>query len=135
MGLLAVHMFLVAPMEPGQTLMPGLWKVKCGMLSLLPSCQNAALEMNFHGELTYYGPGRTKEWVMQGGVCPSDGTAGCVRGLKVQPDGSVEIGGKKIKTVTTFGKEGPELSPWPFEEAPKVSVVRKERDESTSKTE
>ena len=125
-GLQLMHLFLTAPIGKGQVLMPGGWKVKCGILSVWPSCDNASLEMNFKGVLTYYGDDHQKEWEMVGGVCHGD-DEDCIRGLKIEQDGSIFIGGKKVTTVTAFGKS-PVLDPWPFESAPKMGVVRRPKE-------
>jgi hypothetical protein len=132
------HVYISAPINPGSTISPGIWLSKCGLFSLLPSCtENAYLHFNRNGTLTYYNTDKVVVWIMEGSVCDLDGTTDptttttttattCIRGMQIQPDGKVVIGGKHISHVTYYdNKNSIPLSPWPFTETPKVKVWKK----------
>jgi hypothetical protein len=116
------QMYITAPLRPGSVLQPGMWMSKCGLLSFMPICENAGLEMKEDGVLTLYGSDGSVQWKLQGGKCRAHDTE-CEPGLVVKDDGNLVIGGKSITSVTIKG-DAP-LSPWPFEREPKLRVVRK----------
>ena len=115
------QMYITAPLRPGSVMPPGMWMSKCGLLSVLPICENAGLEMNDDGVLTLYGSDGDVQWKLVGGTCRAN--TDCEPGLVVKDDGNLVIGGKSITSVTIKG-DAP-LTPWPFEREPKLRVVRK----------
>ena len=115
------HTFVTTPLAPGNTLFPGLGKSKCGYKFMLPSCENSNLFMGFDGVLSLYGPDNKLHWQIIGGTC--ENAEDCTKGLVVQEDGSLVIGGKNIDTVTAFDYSST-VSPWPFEQNPSLRVVR-----------
>jgi hypothetical protein len=117
------HVYISAPINAGSTISPGLWLSKCGLLTLLPSCENAYLHFNREGVVTHYNAKKAETWKMEGAVCSADDEA-CVPGMQILEDGKVVIGGKPVHYVTTFVKDVT-LSPWPFVETPKVKLWRK----------
>jgi hypothetical protein len=77
--------------------------------------------MDDEGYLTLYGSGGSIEWEMIGGFCDKS-NIGCKDGLVVKKDGSLEIGGRRIRAATVYGDAM--LSPWPFEEEPKIRLFK-----------
>jgi hypothetical protein len=120
----AFHIYVSAPIKPGSITSPGTWLAKCGLLTLWPSCENAYVHLDRAGVLTYYSAEKQIRWKVQGRTCPIE-EKGCVDGLHVLDDGSVNIGGKLAKDVIAFGGVDPALSPWPFVEKPKFRVWKK----------
>ena len=139
------HIYISAPINVGSTISPGVWLSKCGLYSLVPSycTDNAYVHFHRNGTVSYYNAEKVLLWTMEGAVCPEvDETATtttpnlnptttvtCVRGMYVQNDGKIIIGGKPIHHVITHGsnnnKKEPPLSPWPFVENPKLKIWRK----------
>ena len=117
------HVYVSAPIKPGSTISPGIWLSKCGLLTVLPSCNNAYMHFDREGVVTHYNSMKLKTWQMEGAVCdPNDEE--CVSGLQFTEDGKIVIGGKHVTYLTSYVKDA-ELEPWPFAEAPKVKVWRK----------
>lgn len=117
------HVYISAPINPGSTISPGVWLSKCGLLTVMPSCENSYLHFNREGVVTHYNAAKLVTWKMEGGVCDVDDEE-CIPGMQVQEDGKVVIGGKTVPYVTSFVKDV-NLSPWPFVETPKLKVWRK----------
>jgi hypothetical protein len=117
------HVYISAPINPGSTISPGVWLSKCGLLTVLPSCENAYLHFDREGVVTHYNAAKLVTWKIEGVVCDVDDKK-CIPGMQIQPDGKVVIGGKHVSYVTSFVKDA-NLSPWPFVETPKLKVWRK----------
>lgn len=113
------HSKITAPIAPGQVLSPGGWVSKCGLASILPTCDNFYLEMDDEGVLSLFSAEGELEWKMEGGVCKSDG---CISGLEMRDDGKLAIGGKVVPWVNVKPGADP-ISPWPFAEEPKLKVI------------
>ena len=126
------HIYISAPIKPGHIVAPGIWLTQCGLLGVLPSCQNSYFALDMNGKVTVHNADHELAWEMQGGVCPDDkdddddakNAEECEPGMEVKEDGTIVIGGKKVKTVLVYQK-GVELSPWPFAEAPKLKIRKK----------
>lgn len=120
--------FLKSPIKAGVALKPGSWRSKCGILGLVPAdltasitdCTNAFLEVHSDGTVSISGADSELAFLMAGAVC-DEGDEDCVSGLILGEDGNVAIGGKKIKSAYKYG-DGTSLSPWPFEESPKLKM-------------
>ena len=131
------HIYISAPINVGSTISPGVWLSKCGLYSLVPSyCpDNAYVHFHRNGTVSYYNAEKVLLWTMEGAVCPdveetASGTpaTACVRGMHVQNDGTIVVGGKPIHHVITYSnnnKKEPPLSPWPFVTNPKLKIWRK----------
>ncbi len=122
-GLQVVHTYVSSPIPVGQVVSPGVWLSRCGLLAFQAECKNAFLHMGRDGVVTLYGPDQELAWQMIGAACPAD-VSDCVDGLVMREKGIVTIGGKVVTTVTVYGTQMPQLSPWPFAEPPKVRMVR-----------
>jgi hypothetical protein len=138
----AFHIYISAPINVGSTISPGVWLSKCGLFSLVPSycTDNAYVHFHRNGTVSYYNAEKVLLWTMEGAVCPEVDEASttpttvsttpiCIRGMHVQNDGKIIIGGKPIHNVitysTNYNKKEPPLSPWPFVENPKLKIWRK----------
>jgi hypothetical protein len=77
--------------------------------------------MGENGVLTMYGPDQSVEWKIVGAVC-SAGNRSCTDGLVVKDNGSLEIGGQAVTSVTVLGRAP--LAPWPLAENPRLRVIR-----------
>lgn len=117
------HIYISAPIKPGHTVSPGIWLSKCGVLAVLPSCENEYFFLDKDGRATVYDDERMIAWEMQGAVCPEE-AEDCKPGMVVQEDGSILIGGKKVNGAVLKSKKA-SLSPWPFEEQPKLKLFKK----------
>lgn len=113
------HTKITAPIEPGQVLSPGGWISKCGLAFILPSCDNAYLQMGDDGVLSLFDSHGELEWKMDGAICESDD---CINGLEMKKDGKLAIGGKPIQWVNVK-KNAEDISPWPFAIEPKLKVI------------
>jgi KipI family sensor histidine kinase inhibitor len=100
-------------------LSPGGWISKCGLASILPSCENAYLQMGDDGVLSLLDSDGELEWKIDGAVCKSDE---CTHGLEMKEDSHIAIGGKKIQWVNVK-KDADDISPWPFAEEPNLKVI------------
>jgi hypothetical protein len=114
------QMSVTAPLAPGQSLSPKSFMSKCGYTALF-GCERATLTMNDEGVLALYGSDGSVEWEMTGSRCDSV-SSGCKNGLVVSTDGSLEIGGRTIRSATVYGNAM--FSPWPFTESPNIRVVK-----------
>lgn len=117
----ATHNFVSCPIQRGVTLPPGAVRSKCGLVGYLPGkifpgC--SYLEVNHDGTVSVFGEDRELDMLLVGDVCS---TEDCVDGLLMEADGSVFIGGKRVKTILVYGNDAT-LTPWPFEETPKLKV-------------
>jgi hypothetical protein len=146
------HIYISAPINVGSTISPGVWLSKCGLYSLVPSycMDNAYVHFHRNGTVSYYNAEKVLIWTMEGSVCPevdkapntstgtpnanppstSTTTPTCIRGMHVQNDGRIVIGGKPIHHVITYSynnsnKKEPPLSPWPFVDNPKLKIWKK----------
>jgi hypothetical protein len=134
------HIYISAPINVGSTISPGIWLSKCGLLSLFPSCtDNAYVHFRRNGTVSYYNSDKVLTWSMDGSVCPEElepvdndtkTPPTCIRGMHVQTDGRITIGGKPISHVTYYNSNSNKntivpLSPWPFVESPKVKIWKK----------
>jgi len=117
-----IHVFLSSPLKPNQVLSPGITLHEAGLLSLLPFKESSSLEMGTQGTMTLYGPSKEIEWQIFGATCPAPSDDGCRNGAVLDDAGDLLIGGKAVTSVHVTG-DAP-LSPWPFEKAPKLRVVR-----------
>lgn len=113
------HSKITAPISPGQVLSPGGWISKCGLASILPSCDNAYLQMGDDGVLSLFDAEGELEWKMDGAVCKSDD---CTNGLEMMEDGHIAVGSKSIQWVNVK-KDADDITPWPFAEEPKLKVI------------
>ena len=106
--------FVTSPLKPGDVLAPGLFRSKCGILSVLPesitNCQPALLKMGTDGVLSMY-RGDELVWEMKGGVC-KEGDESCVPGATLGEDGKVTIAGTRVKHT---GTKNELVNPWPFD--------------------
>merc|ERR1712137_1092668 len=96
--------------------MLGFIKSKCGLRSLLPSCEPANMWLSLNGTLKMYGPNSTLQWEIEGTTCDDKGED-CKEGLVIEEDGSVVIGGQEISSFRLYN-ETATLSPWPFTKDP-----------------
>ena len=137
------HIYISAPINVGSTISPGVWLSKCGLYSLVPTycTDNAYVHFHRNGTVSYYNAEKILLWTMEGAVCPeleeatttttntkTAATTTCIRGMYVQNDGKIIIGGKPIQHVISYSsnnKKEPPLSPWPFVENPKLKIWRK----------
>lgn len=105
--------FVTSPLAPGDVLSPGLFRSKCGILSVLPEsitgCDPALLKMGTDGVLSLYA-GDDLLWEMKGAVCP-EGNDACEPGAVLDAKGKVTIGGARARVV---GGRGVVNTPWPF---------------------
>lgn len=74
--------------------------------------------MDKNGRAVFLDSKNELAWELRGAVCPEEDTA-CVRGMQLLEDGTIVIGGKMVEYVNLI-KPSAALSPWPFEEAPRV---------------
>lgn len=127
----AAHSFLSSPIQVGKTLKPGTWKSKCGLLgllpplpldeySLLPECTNSFLEVHGDGSVSIRDAAKELDVLLKGSVCGTE-DEDCVDGLVLEEDGKVLIGGTQVKSGFVYG-ESSGLSPWPFDEEPKLKL-------------
>lgn len=120
------HIYITAPIQVGIPLAPGARRSKCGLVGYLPvkfsppGCTNSYLEVNRDGTVSVLGENRELEMLLVGDVCSKEN---CVGGIFMESDGAVYVGGKRIKTVLVYGGDGV-LTPWPFQEAPKLKVKK-----------
>lgn len=117
------HVYISAPIYTGSTVSPGIWLSKCGLLTVLPSCENAYLHFDRDGIVTHYNSAKHVTWKIEGAVCEDD-DVDCISGMQFLDDGKIMIGGKHVPYVTSFVKEA-NLSPWPFAETPKLKIWKK----------
>jgi hypothetical protein len=116
------HMYISAPIKPGHVVSPGVWLSKCGLLAVLPHCDNAFLNVSKDGKVILYNADHEIAWEMKGAVC-SESDEKCIRGLHVMENGNLAIGGKSIQWLNMYKPS--DLSPWPFTEKPRVKVWKK----------
>ena len=106
--------YVTSPLKPGDVLAPGLFRSKCGVLSMLPesitNCDPALVKMGTDGVLTMYRGGEIV-WEMKGGVCKEEDES-CVPGATLGEGSKVTIAGVKVKQT---GKKDELMSPWPFD--------------------
>jgi hypothetical protein len=121
------HKFISSPIEVGVALPPGTWRSKCGLLGYLPKldldflppqCTNSYLEVKDDGTVSVYGEDKGADMRLVGSVCNKED---CVDGIVMDEKRIVRIGGKRVKSVILYGEDS-SLSPWPFQEAPKINV-------------
>ena len=109
-----LNAFVTAPLKPGDVLAPGLFRSRCGLLSVLPEsvtgCEPALLKMGNDGVLSLYS-GNAYLWQMKGAVC-AEGNESCEPGAVLDASGKVKIGGVKARLI---GGKGVVNTPWPFD--------------------
>jgi len=113
------HLYVSAPIKPGNIVAPGIWLSKCGALSFLPSCENRFFSLNTEGKAYLKDANGALIWEMDGGVCQKDDEA-CRAGLQIDLSGYVTINGNTVRHVSTYQES--DLSEWPFSEAPKLRL-------------
>lgn len=121
----ATHNFITAPIEVGVPLPPGTRRSKCGLVGYLPtqfspSCTNSYLEVNGDGTVSVFGEDRELDMLMVGAVCSKEE---CLDGILMDADGIVYIGGKRVRSLLAYGADTT-ITPWPFEETPKLRVKK-----------
>lgn len=121
----AIHMYLATPIQVGVPLPPGTKRSKCGLFGYLPSpistsCTNSYLEVNTDGTISVFDADRELDMLIVGSVCSKDD---CIDGLVMQADGSVLVGGKRVKSIIAYGSSTT-ITPWPFAIAPKLTVKK-----------
>lgn len=121
----ATHNFITAPIEVGVPLPPGTRRSKCGLVGYLPtqfspSCTNSYLEVNGDGTVSVFGEDRELDMLMVGAVCSKEE---CLDGILMDADGLVYIGGKRVRSLLAYGADTT-ITPWPFEETPKLRVKK-----------
>jgi hypothetical protein len=124
LGLLGIcfyvlHVFVSAPIRTGHVVAPGMWLSRCGIWPF--QCEGAYLHVRHDGNVILYNANHEPAWEMPGKPCPSD-RPDCVPGLD---DHSLEIGGSKVNNLYVFQNGPPVLSPWPFQEKPKIKRVQR----------
>lgn len=121
----AVHVHLATPIQVGVLLPPGTQRSKCGLFGYLPvkvstTCKNSLLEVKEDGTVSILDEDGELNMLLVGGVCSKPN---CVDGLVVETDGSVFVGGKRVKSLLAYG-DSTTITPWPFQEAPKLKVKK-----------
>lgn len=119
----ATHNFVASPIQVGVPLPPGAQRSKCGLLGYLPpvvptGCTNSHLEVNTDGSVSIFDEDRELNMLLVGGVCKKEE---CIDGLLMESDGGVFVGGKRVKSILVYLSDAT-LTPWPFEESPKLKV-------------
>jgi len=124
----AVNQFTMSPIQVGVILAPGAKRSKCGLLGYLPkpvrdalplTCTHSYLEVNVDGTVSVFDNDRTLVMHMEGEVCS---TEDCMNGVTMLHNGSVLIGNKRVKKLSTYGKV--DLTPFPFEMTPKLKIKK-----------
>ena len=85
--------------------------------------------MNDDGTVAIFNDLNELDMLLVGGVCGADADD-CVDGVVLEEDGKVYIGGKLVKSIARFDDESP-LSPWPFEEEPKLKSTAFSKNTAT----
>ncbi len=122
----AIHIYLATPIQVGVPLPPGTKRSKCGLIGHLPpqlsfsACTNSFLEVNADGSVSILNTYRELDMLLVGGVCTKEN---CIEGLVMHADRSVFVGGKRVKSLLVYGKDAT-VTPWPFEEAPRLKVKK-----------
>jgi hypothetical protein len=124
----AVNMYTMTPIQVGVVLAPGAKRSKCGLVGYLPtpvrnalplSCTHSFLEVNADGTVSVFDEDRRLTMSLIGEVCSSED---CVDGVMMLENGSVLVGDKRVKKLSMYGNV--ELTPFPFEIAPKLNVKK-----------
>jgi hypothetical protein len=116
----AFQIYMVSPVRFGSVVPPGTWITKCGLMRLTPYCDDSLMHVDSKGNVILYNSQNEIMWQIEGAVCKRKDKS-CVEGMKVTKEGKIIVGGKHITYITKFGTDYP-LSPWPFEEEPKVKT-------------
>lgn len=121
----AIHVHLATPIQVGVLLPPGTQRSKCGILGYLPvqmstPCRNSYLEVKADGTVSILNEDGELDMLLVGGVCSKPN---CIDGLVVEPDGSVMVGGTRVKSLHSYGHTAT-ITPWPFEQAPKLKIKK-----------
>ena len=116
--LIRVEKNVTSPLGPGDSLSPGQWKSKCGMVGILPTsdCNPSSIEMGRDGTFKVF-EGKDLVFSLTGATCTAADDK-CTEDLIVESDGTIKIGGKVGKVAT---KASVPLSPWPFVEGVGIS--------------
>lgn len=107
------HMSISAPLAPGSTMSLGRSKNSCGLLGSVPfyECEPKSMTLGSDGILSIF-EGDELVFSLEGKLCGAD-EEGCVDGVVVDEDGTLNIGGEKAKAKM---KSLAPLTPWPFAE-------------------
>ena len=121
----AIHVHLATPIQVGVLLPPGTQRSKCGLFGYLPNqvstpCRNSILEVKTDGTVSITDENGELNMLLVGGVCSKPN---CIDGLVVEADGSVLVGGKRVKSILAYG-DSTTITPWPFEQAPKLKIKK-----------
>ncbi len=114
-----LQLTITSPLGPGDRLVPGQFRRKCGITSLTKQSYNGCNEMSAEfdqaGVLTVYNLGSmlSDQKTILYRLMPSDKRSKSGGSLRVGPDGSLSIGGKPV-VVEVPSKSDPILHPWPF---------------------
>jgi hypothetical protein len=121
----ATHNYITAPIRVGVPLPPGTRRSKCGLGGYLPTkfsfaCTDSYLEVNEDGTVSVFGEDRELDMLLVGDTCSKED---CVDGILMEADGTVYVGGKRIKSLLVYGGDST-VTPWPFEESPKLKIKK-----------
>jgi hypothetical protein len=146
-----IQTVMTKPIPTNVVLPPGTIKTKCGLAGFVPevvkdvtktllepfvsdihqksdsllNCKNKLLEVSSNGEVTITDAQGNVDMVLKGGACGSGEGKDCVNGLVLQENKMLKMGTKVIKTGTLYYDASPadhKLSPWPFDEEPKLKL-------------
>jgi hypothetical protein len=117
------HLYISTPIAPGSVVPPRVWLNKCGLSRFVTNCDDAFLHVGKDGNVVGYDSKKQIAWEIEGAVC-SKANKSCIPGMQFTKDLKVIVGGKPIVYVNKRGVDSP-LSPWPFEEEPKLKTMRK----------
>ena len=118
-GFQTVHLSLSLPVKRGQSLPPGTWLIKCGLVpTFLTGCKNAYFNVDSNGFVTLYNANYEVEWEMQGAIC-AENDEDCVNGLVLNDEKKIEIGSKVIEELDLYTNSAG-LEAWPFAYEPNV---------------
>jgi hypothetical protein len=123
------HLYISTPIAPGSIVPPGVWLNKCGLVRYFTStCDDAFLHVGKDGTITGYNSHSDVVWEMVGAACASDETttATCIPGMQFTKDLQIIVGGKHMLQINKLLLEQA-LSPWPFEQEPKLKSKQLKR--------
>lgn len=117
--LVFLQLTITSPLGPGDRLVPGQFRRKCGITSITKEsyngCNELSAEFDEDGVLTVYNLGSmlSDQKNILYRLMPSDKRSKNGGSLRVGPNGSLSIGGKPV-VVEVPSKLDPILHPWPF---------------------
>jgi hypothetical protein len=114
-----LQLTITSPLGPGDRLVPGQFRRKCGITSVTKEayngCNELSAEFDQNGVLTVYNLGSmlsdNKKVLYR--LMSLDKRNNNGGSLRVGPDGSLSIGGKPVVVEVPY-KSDPILHPWPF---------------------